>query len=243
MKQTIGMIMSALIPDQYEVCRKVVSNWSDTTAFRALVHTERETSTLTVINNNVAATPHWDPEDSADTLTALNGWGNYDREKGGQLCVPLLGRSYTMFTDSILLMALRRYLHFVLRPVNGPRYSMVHTTQANLQNFNATRPNTAVAQRKAFAKEARENDQIDSCPFCGKRFEAGTPSVNKHLNWVIKKGTRDKNHDVKRCEAMVKELSDSIAKSGRLRRETRRITKLETIQASTSDVSSTQNTN
>lgn len=55
------MILSVLFPESYDAAREIVETWSWKTPYRGITYTEREISTLTVMNTNLSAVPHSDP--------------------------------------------------------------------------------------------------------------------------------------------------------------------------------------
>ncbi|KAF8853751.1 hypothetical protein BDZ45DRAFT_748195 [Acephala macrosclerotiorum] len=169
-KQTIGMSLSAILPEAYEKNRAIVENLSSTLAFK-------------VLNTNVAATPHYDPGDYDDNMAGLHVWGDYDRQKGGELSVPVLGRSYRMYSDSILWLRSGNFLHLVRRSViDGQRFSVVHATQTDIADFEAVKEPSTPKQKSDLQKDARKKE-ISRCPFCDEQFSVtgGLTLINKHL--------------------------------------------------------------
>jgi len=227
MKQTIGMLCCIFLPSEYEKLRAMVDHWTENSAFEALVHTEREISTTTVINANINAIPHTDSGDLEKGMTTLHGWGDYDREKGGQLSVPLLGRAYPIFPDTIFLLRSCSFLHLVRLPVEGgQRFSMVHATQGNMMNLGATKLTATKAEASAKMAEAKLDHGVKICPLCQANFPNGTAAVNKHLTAVIKRGG-DEKHELDKAKATKEELTKQMAAAGRKRRNKRTADHLE----------------
>ncbi|KAE8449547.1 hypothetical protein EG329_008156 [Mollisiaceae sp. DMI_Dod_QoI] len=213
-KQVIGMLYQVLLPTEYENSTEVVRYWVKNSAFEALVHTEREIATTTVMNINTIAKPHFDTGDDDDTMTVLHVWGDYDREKGGQFSIPILGKTYTMYPDSLLFLRSKKYLHSVRRPVvNGQRFSMVHTTQKNMADFDALQLPPTPAEKSASLKNPRQ-DEDAKCPYCKKegRQSGGLQSVNKHLLSIIASGKGNELHDLEEIQACVERNSAAISR-------------------------------
>lgn len=136
-----------------------------------------------MLNTNVAATPHYDPGDYDDNMAGLHVWGDYDRQKGGELSVPVLGRSYRMYSDSILWLRSGNFLHLVRRSViDGQRFSVVHATQTDIADFEAVKEPSTPKQKSDLQKDARKKE-ISRCPFCDEQFSVtgGLTLINKHL--------------------------------------------------------------
>lgn len=92
-KQTLGMMYSIICPENYLMSRKIVENWRNKSAFCGIVHTEREFSTMTVLNTNIAAIPHTDKGDLETTMT-MHSYGDYGRTKGGEVLAALLNKKW-----------------------------------------------------------------------------------------------------------------------------------------------------
>ncbi|PVH81596.1 hypothetical protein DL98DRAFT_587214 [Cadophora sp. DSE1049] len=198
--QTIGMGLAVRLPTEYENAREIVKYWEENSAFNCLVHSERATATTFVLNTNTFTGPHYDSGDSDDTMTGLMVWGDFDRTKGGHLSIPILGRSFVMRPGAVLWLRAREFLHFVTRPIVSQRFSLVFTTQKNMvPDPNTMRLPPTPLEKSMVVKDARKNDTLKNCPFCGLGpFEGGLQSVNKHLKRFEKPG--DDKHDPDKTE-------------------------------------------
>ncbi|CZR70107.1 uncharacterized protein PAC_20008 [Phialocephala subalpina] len=185
----------------YEKHQEIIENWPETSVFKGLVHTDRDISTTTVINTNVAVVPHYDAGDYEDTMTPLYVLGDYNRTKGGSLSIPILGRSYRMYLSSILWLRSRKFLHMVRRPVvNGQRWSMVHVTQANIAKFEAVKKPETPKQKSDFQKDARKGE---------------------HSIALSAKGLGDDKHNLEAITQWKENASKSMDKTGKARRKGR----------------------
>lgn len=194
-KQSLGMLYWITCPDAYGKSTEIVENWSKKTVFGGLVHTEREFSTLTVMNTNLTVVPHRDPGDFPDIMTAMHAWGDFDRGEGGELCIPILAKRYVMYDDAVVFMRASELVHYV-RPVQEgeQRFSMVHATTKDMAKFDAVQLPPTPAEKSARQLAAKPVDDLTECPFCRKAYK-GSSVVNGHLTRIIKKGGDDE-HDV-----------------------------------------------
>lgn len=215
--QTVGMGLAVRLPTEYENARKVVKFWEENSAFKSLVHSERATATTMVLNVNTFTGPHHDSGDSDDTMTGLTVWGDFDRTKGGHLSIPILGRSFVMRPGAVLWLRAREFMHFVTRPIVGQRFSLVLTTQKNMVPHPDTmRLPPTPSEKSMVVKDARKNDSVRNCPFCGVGpYEGGLQSINRHLRQFEKQG--DHKHDSDEVKIWMKNASQKMAADRRIR--------------------------
>ncbi|KUJ06459.1 uncharacterized protein LY89DRAFT_678728 [Mollisia scopiformis] len=220
MIQIIGMAEAVIFPEQYKRARAVVQHWEQQSEFKTIV-TDREVTTTTVLNSNTVSDPHWDATDAEGTMTALQVWGDFDNKEGGHFVIPITNRMYAMYTDSLVWMLSQEIMHYTSRPVTGQRFSVVHITQKDLANFDAISLPPTPAEKAAFVREAREDDESDSCPFCDQGpYSGGLQSINKHLISIIVRGGDDK-HPLDEITNWKEWASAEMAKRGLKRRNDR----------------------
>ena len=208
-KQTIGMILSVLFPESYDAAREIVETWSEKTPYRGITYTEREISTLTVMNTNLSAVPHTDPGDNKKVITPMHVWGDYDRRTGGEICVPITGKRYILKPTSIVLMRACDTLHFVNPPKTGQRFSMVHPVTEDMRNFDAVELPPTPSAKIAAQATAKDPNEIKNCPFCAQEY-TGLSGVKIHVSGKISKDG-DEEHNLTDMKKWLTEVKAKTA--------------------------------
>ena len=234
-KQTLGMLYSICFPKEFEKAQSIVQHWGEESALKAFVHTPREFSTYLALNTNVISEPHIDPTDSGDMWTVMHSWGDFDRETGGHLALPIFNRVYKLFPDSVIFLRASLIRHHVTRwkGMFGQRFSMVHITPKDMADFSAIKLPPTPAEHRASIAAAKADDEVTKCPFCKKEFK-GTPAVNGHLTRIIQKGG-DEEHPSEEATKWRDEKQAEIVSKRRERHSKRKAVEPEAVQQGSSD--------
>jgi len=148
-------------------------------------------------------------------------WGDFDRESGGWVAVPILNCVYKMWPNSVLFLSASPVKHYVTRweGMERQRFSMVHIRTNDMKDFGAVALPLTLEERRAVARELAEDDTLKECPFCGKPF-SGLVGVKGHLRVVLKKPD-DGTHDKEVVDRWCTEAASTILKVRRSRSKVR----------------------